>query len=302
MRKYIALFTLIVVVASCKKAENARFRTEALVATDSAASVAAPVAKSLQATADGLNAPAKPPPEPRVDRMIIRTATVSMVVGDTTAVIDQITAAVEANGGYINDSKVWREGELTRATLSLRVPAPRLRATLAAVRKLAIRVQNESISSEEVTQEYVDLTSRLRNLEATEVELRELMTEIRQRAKKAQDVLEISEQLSNVRGEIEKTKGRMQYLSQMSAFSTINLELIPDAAAKPVVEPGWQPVVVAKDAGRSLLTALKSLVDLLIWIVIYVLPLLALVALAAFVVVRIIRALLRRSKAVKSDS
>ncbi len=195
-----------------------------------------------------------------------------------------------------NAQRVGREAELLRATLSLRVPAARLTSTLAAVRKLAIRVQSETVSSEEVTQEYVDLTSQVRNLEATEVELRELMTEIRQRARKAQDVLEISEQLRSVRGEIEKARGRMQYLNQMTAYSTINLELIPDAAAKPIVEPGWQPLVVAKDAGRSLLNVLKSLADAAIWFAIYVIPLLAIMATVLFVLWRVIRLLVSRSR------
>ncbi|HEV7922753.1 MAG TPA: DUF4349 domain-containing protein [Thermoanaerobaculia bacterium] len=222
------------------------------------------------------------PPTPQLPRMMIRTATISMVVGDTGAVIDRITSAVEANGGYINDSKIWRDGEQLRATLSLRVPAARLTPTLAAIRHLAVRVQSENVSSTEVTQEYVDLSSRLRNLEATETELRELLTSVREKTKRASDVLEVYQQLVEIRNQIETTKGRMQYLGQLSAFSTINLELVPDAIAKPVVEPGWQPVVVMKDAGRSLVNALKFLATALIWLVIYVVPVVGIFLLLAY--------------------
>jgi hypothetical protein len=223
--------------------------------------------------------------------MMIRTATVTMIVGDTSAVIDRITRAIEANGGYINDSKIWREGEQVRATLSLRVPSLRLTPALAAIRSLAVRVQSENVSSTEVTQEYVDLAAGLRNLEATEKELRELLTVVRQKTGRASDILEVYQELVEIRSQIETTKGRMQYLSQLSAFSTINLELVPDAIAKPVVEPGWQPVVVMRDAGRSLVNALKFLATALIWIVIYIVPVVSIFVLCAYAAWKMLRRL-----------
>lgn len=231
------------------------------------------------------------PATPQLPRMMIRTATITMVVGDTSAVIDRITNAVEANGGYVNDSKIWRDGEQLRAQLSLRVPAARLTAALAAIRSLAVRVQSENVSSTEVTQEYVDLASRLRNLEATETELRALLTAVREKSGRASDVLEIYQQLVEIRNQIETAKGRMQYLSQLSAFSTINLELVPDVLAKPVIEPGWQPVVVMKDAGRSLVNALKFLATALIWIVIYVVPVVGIFVIAAYAAWKMLRRL-----------
>jgi glycine cleavage system regulatory protein len=309
MRKAIAALSVVLAVllsiVSCKKSEVGGLSGGggiAAVSEPSGASTAERAAADAGSAAPALiagykvtvPAPGARPPL-RTDRMIIRTATVSMVVGDTLQIIDRLTAAVEANGGYVNDSKIWREGEQTRATLSLRVPAAQLTQTLAAVRKLAVRVQSENVSSEEVTQEYVDLGAELRNDEAAEVELRELMTEIRQRAKKAQDVLEIHEQLRTVRASIEKTKGRMQYLSQMSSYSTINLELVPDAIAKPVVEPGWQPVLAVKDASRALVSMLQSLAVSAIWIAIYVLPLLAIFALGLAIVWRVLVVLKRRT-------
>lgn len=306
MRRFVVLLSLLLAVAACKKEERAADvssiaapapppppQAEALraqVATDTEAPGGAPAVGGL---APAPNVPAAP----AVPRMMIRTATITMVVGDTSAVIDQITRAIEANGGYVNDSKIWRDGEQLRATLSLRVPAARLTPSLAAVRKLAVRVQSENVSSTEVTQEYVDLASRLRNLEAAENELRQLLAEVRVKTKRAGDVLEIYQQLVEIRNQIEQTKGRMQYLSQMSAFSTINLELVPDAIAKPVVEPGWQPLVIVKDAGRSLVNALKGIATALIWIVIYLLPVVGIFVLAGYVVWKVLRRLLRKPAA-----
>ena len=225
-------------------------------------------------------------------RMIVRSASVRIIVADTAKAVDAITQAAEAGGGYVAGSSVWREGELLRARLTLRVPAGKLTSTLASIRGIAKRVDNETLSSEDVSQEYVDLGSQLRNLEATETELRELMTSIRQTARKASEVLEIHQQLTAIRGEIERTKGRMRYLGQMSALSTIDLELVPDAIAQPVVQPGWQPLVVFKNASRALVAAMQGLATAAIWFIIYLAPLLALLMLA----VAIVRKLARRAR------
>ncbi len=195
------------------------------------------------------------------ERMIARTADVSMIVADTEPAMQSITALVTAAGGYIADSKAWREQDQVRGRISARVPAEKLDGTLGAIKKLATRVERENIGGKDVTEEYSDLNAQLVNLEATEVELRELLTEVRQKTQKAEDVLKVYQELTKVRGEIERVKGRMQYLGNLAALATVTIELIPDVLAKPVVEPGWRPLETLKNAGRSLVNALKGLVD-----------------------------------------
>ena len=276
MRTKAVIFLLLAVAfAACKKSEVANPDTAAKAAVEEPRA--------------GGRAGAPPPPAAKLPRMIIRTAQLSVIVADTNATIEKLTQAVEASGGYVNDSKIWREGEQLRATLSIRVPADRLTQTLATLRHLAVRVQSENLSGEDVSQEYVDLQSELRNEEAAENEMRLLLGTVRERAEKAEDILAVYEQLKQIRGEIEKTKGRIQYLGQMSAMATINVELIPDAIARPVVEPGWQPVAIAKDAARALTNALKAFATAAIWIVVYVLPIAALFALGAYVIVKLVR-------------
>ncbi|HEY3052280.1 MAG TPA: DUF4349 domain-containing protein [Thermoanaerobaculia bacterium] len=242
--------------------------------------------KDVSAAASPQQAAVAKPAE--LQRMIIRSANVSMIVDDTAAAIEKITAAAESVGGYVSDSKVWRDGEQLRGTITLRIPADRLSAALMVIRKLAVRIQSETVGSQEVTQEYVDLQSQLRNLEATEIELRQLMTTIRQNSKKASEVLEMYQQLSAVRSQIEQIKGRMRYLSQMTAFATVQAELIPNAIAKPIVEPGWQPLLIVKNASRALVEALQTFAAVAIWLGIYVLPMLLILASIAFLAWRVI--------------
>jgi len=283
MKKHIAL-ALLLIALGCKN-EMATNNTSTSAVTE--APPPPPPPKPADTRAVGTAAPQAP----ALPRMIIRTAEMSLIVSDTSAAIDKITAAAGAANGYVADSKLWRDSELLRGTLTLRVPASNLDPTLAAIRKIGTRVQSEAMSSDDVSQEYVDLQSQVTNLEAAEVEMRGLMTTVRERTKKAQDILDVYEQLTQLRGQIEQAKGRLRYLGQMTALSTIKVELVPDAVAKPVVQPGWQPVAVFKDATRSLVGALEAIATMLIWIVVYVLPIVVLLVLGALIAWRVISAL-----------
>ena len=227
--------------------------------------------------------------------MIVKTASISLVVADTPKSFDQLTALVGSMGGFVDDSKRWRDGDQIHATLVVRIPADRLNTMLAAVRRVAMSVQSENVSGEDATQEFVDLESRARNLEAAEVEMRTLMATVREKSSKAEDILAVYEKLTELRGQIEQARGRMRYLSQMSTFSTVNIELIPDAAAKPIVAPGWQPVAELRQAGRGLVVTLQWLAGVAIWLVVYVLPLLLIAMIVFWMMRKIVRGLRRKS-------
>ena len=228
--------------------------------------------------------------------MIVRTADLSVVVTDAAQAQQTVADTVKALGGYIADSNAWREGEQLRARMTVRVPAEKLDALLAAIKASAVRVQQESVKGQDVTEEFSDLDAQLTNLEATEVELRELLAEVRQKTQKAEDVLQVYRELTTIRGEIERAKGRMQYLSTMTAMATANVDLVPDVLARPVVEPGWRPLETLKNAGRALVNTLKGLVDALIWLLIVVVPVLILIAIPIVLIVLLIRWLVRRGR------
>jgi chromosome segregation ATPase len=212
---------------------------------------------------------------PAAVRMVIRTAEMSIVVDNAADYLSSVVRVVEAQGGYITGTRQWRDNGQLRASATLRVPAEKLTVVLEEIRKGAIRVSSESVTGQDVSEEYADLGAQLTNLRVTENELRQLLTTVRERTQKASEVLEVYKELSHVRGEIERLQGRVDYLKQMTAMSTINLEIIPDQLSQPIIEPGWRPLAIARDAVRSLVVALKVLGVILIWLVIFVLPLLA---------------------------
>jgi len=156
-----------------------------------------------------------------IDRMVVRTGDMALVVEDVTAAIDQITMMAETFDGYVVSSRMWKEGERLAGSISIRVLAEYFDDAVRALRAMATDVIYENATSKDVTEEYVDLSSSLENLEATEQQLLAIM----EKASTVEDILDVQKELSRVRGEIEQTKGRMQYLEQTSSTSLIQVQL-----------------------------------------------------------------------------
>jgi hypothetical protein len=217
------------------------------------------------------------------ERLIIRTADLSIVVADTEEAIAAIARMVEENGGWVVSSSVYQYSETAKTgDITVRVPAEGFVGATEAIKGLATEVRQESISGQDVTEEYVDLTARLENLEATAVRVRAFLDETRN----VEEALAVNQELSRLEGEIEVIKGRMQYLSQSATFSTITVHLTPDELNQPIAIGGWQPQGIAKDALESLITAVQFLISALIWLVIFLLPLALLVVAPLWLVIR----------------
>jgi hypothetical protein len=229
-------------------------------------------------------------------RMVIHTVELRLVVKDTQASLEAVQSMAGELGGYVADSRTWHTEEQLSASLTLRVPADQLNTALEKLRALALDVDSESISGEDVTQEYVDLEARLRNEEAYEKELLALLTETRERTSDAEDILAVYERLTEVRGRIEQIKGQMQYLENMSAMATITVELIPSELMQPITVAGWHPTGTARSAIRALINALQFFVDAGIWLVLFGLPVFIIIALPFVVLWYVIRWLRRRKR------
>ncbi|MGC8786527.1 MAG: DUF4349 domain-containing protein [Anaerolineae bacterium] len=213
------------------------------------------------------------------ERMIVRTAELSLVVQDTEESVTQIKGIVGTLGGYVVNVRLWRDQDQLRGSITVRVPAEVLDDALNRFKAIAVKVERESGSSQDVTEEYSDLSAQLRNLEATEQELLELLRTVREKTGKAEDILAVHRELTQIRGQIEQLKGRMQYLERTSAMSAVTIELIPDVLARPIAGTGWRPSETVAGALRALVRTLRFMVDAAIWIILYVLPVACLVLL-----------------------
>jgi hypothetical protein len=200
------------------------------------------------------------------DRMIVRTGDMSLVVKDVINARDDIARLAARFDGYVVSSSIWGEEEEMRGQISIRVVDEKFEQALTELGALAVRVKSESTSSQDVTQEYTDLESRLRNAEATEQQYLALL----EKATDVQDILSIYQSLSQVRQEIEQIKGQMQYLERTASMSLINVYLEPEATAKPLVHAGWSALEALKAAVRGIVIFGQWLVILVIWLIIFI--------------------------------
>jgi hypothetical protein len=216
-------------------------------------------------------------------RMVIKNASLSIVVEDPSASLDLISAMAEDLGGYVVSSNLYRAQldsglEYPEASVTIRVPAELLDQALSEIKSGAGEVLSENVSGQDVTQEYTDLESRLRNLERAEDQLAEIL----EASYETEDVLSVYNRLVDIREQIEVIKGQMKYYEQSAAMSSISVYIQANEAVQPLKIGNWQPVGVAKKALQALINTLKGLANALIWIGLYILP----VALILFFPVR----------------
>ncbi len=229
-----------------------------------------------------------------IDRKIVKNAEVSVLVEDSDIAVDRLTQVVSDAGGYIVSSRVWYQphvdGENYKyASLTLGVPVDQFEVTMRRVRGLGLRVLDENASGEDVTDQFVDLQSRLTNLEATQARIQSFLDE----AKTVDEALRINQELSQIEAQIEEVKGRMNYLSDRAAFSTITVSIspqLPEIEPVPAPEPKpWTPGETWKDATATLGKAYQGIVEFGIWMLVVVLPIVAPPALVIWMLLKLVR-------------
>jgi len=240
-----------------------------------------------------------------VDRMVIYNADLRIAVLDPQSAMESVIRMAENAGGFVVQSNLYQtyteNGSLPRATLTVRVPAGQLDSIMESIKNLTPDpkedVISENVSGQDVTAEYTDLESRLRNLEAAEQALVELMAE----ARDPEDVLAIFDELVYYRGEIELVKGRMRYLEESADLSAISVDIVAKESLQPIEIAGWEPQGTAKRAIESLIRTAQSLADAGIWFGIYCLPFLIPLGIGVYFLVRLLRKRRKNKKAKKTE-
>lgn len=229
-----------------------------------------------------------------IDRKIVKNAELSVLVEDSDIAVDRLTQVVSDVGGYIVSSRVWYQPHLDGenykyASITLGIPVDQFEVTMRRVRGLGLRVLDENASGEDVTDQFVDLQSRLTNLEATQARIQSFLED----AKTVDEALRINQELAQIEAQIEEVKGRMNYLSDRSAFSTITVSIspqLPEIEPAPLPEPKpWTPAETLKDATETLVKAYRGIVEFAIWIFVAVLPILAPPVLVIWMILKLLR-------------
>lgn len=204
-------------------------------------------------------------------RKVVKNASLDLLVKKAEDAARGIEKAAQDLGGFVSSSDIYEVSEGTKGgTVTIRVPSDKLGSALEAIRQLAIKVQRESINSQDVTEQYIDLESRLKNAQAEEAQYLQIMKQ----SKDVKDTLEVASRLADVRLRIEQIQGQLKYLSQQVDLSSLSVSLTEEADVQ-VFGLRWRPLFVIKQQLRQALSGLTNYADSVIAFV-FNLPVLAL--------------------------
>lgn len=240
------------------------------------------------------------------ERMVVRNADLAIVVKDPEVSMEEISKLAEEMGGFVVSSNLYQSytnnGVLVpEANVVIRVPSEKLDEVMDKIKADAVEVQTETVSGQDVTSTYVDLESQLKNLEAAEAQLVEIMS----KAQTTEDVMSVYNQLISIRGQIESIKGQMKYYEESVALSAISVRLIAEETVQPIMVGGWQIKGWARDAAQSLLNFLQDFTKFLINLIVSFIPKLLIVALVfglpIWLIVRAVRNRRRKNQSTPAE-
>ena len=214
------------------------------------------------------------------NRKIKRNAIMRIEAEDVMSALNQVTLLSVRYGGYTIGSRTWYVGEKRHANYSFAVPVEQFEGALEETRGLG-DVQDENVTSQDVTAQYVDLAARIANLEVTAERIRGFLDDARQ----IDEALRVNNELSQIEGQIEQLKGQRNALAQQTSFSTISIEFFPPppvSTTMGVIESveTWSPVQTFNAALEVLLALAQIGVDVGIWVVVVAAPALIILAIA----------------------
>jgi hypothetical protein len=256
----IPLLTLALTLAACGGSPAAA--PFVAPAADNAVAPAQPAggASALESAPVQPGAPQAQSNQPAAQRLVIKSADLQLQVVSARDAEASLRALVGKLGGYVVKVETSGTDEQTTARVTFRVPAERFDEALSGAQGLAQKVLARSVTGDDVTEEFVDLDSRLRNLEAT----RDRLLTFLEKADQVEDALKVNQSLSEIQGQIEQVKGRRQFLQQSAALSTVSVFLTPVPVTPLIAEDSWQPVTVARRALSGLISFGQGLANIVI--------------------------------------
>ena len=217
--------------------------------------------------------------------LVIHTGSLAMEVVDLRAAIDQATAVVTGLGGQVAASHEENFDGEQSASVTFRIPAPSWTQAVSGIRAVAAKVVSEDTDAEDVTAQVIDLDARIANLRVSETALQQIMTQ----ATTIPDVLNVQEELTSVRGEIESMTAQRDHLADQAALGTLEVHFNVPTVQSALATGGW-------DLGREVDRALAALVrvgqglaSLGIWVLVVIVPLLIPVLIAIWIGLRLRR-------------
>jgi len=222
------------------------------------------------------------------EQRIIKNGNITAKVDNAEETAGKISDLAGRYEGFVQSSNIYESSTGAKSgTVIIRIPVDGFEAAFAEIKTFATLVVSESVSGQDVTEQYVDLQSRLKNKKAEEAQYLDILNQ----ANTVEDILMVTERLSWVRQEIEQLQGRLNYLENMTDMSTISTYISEEEKFEVPVEK-WRPIDTLRQSFRAMIAGLQGIANLGIWIVMFA----ALIALPIAIVVMIIIWIVKKIK------
>lgn len=221
-------------------------------------------------------------PQPDVkERLVIQESNLSLLVEDVVDVRNNILDYTNANDGYMVSSSTSNPEDAPTATVIIRVPADKLQNALDYFHSLSVKVVSENLVGRDVTDQYVDIDTRIAQLEKTKARLETILDQ----ATEISDITNLTQQILSYQNQIDSLKGQQDALEKNSELAKLTIYLSTDEVALPYApSETFRPGVIFKLAVRSMVSTLRGLATLGIWVGVYAIVWVPVLAL--FIVVR----------------
>lgn len=175
---------------------------------------------------------------------IIKNARLRFETQNTADTYNVLSSVIKLHNGFIQNDEISRSYDTENRYLDIRVPAEKFESLVDAISKNVPYFDEKSISSKDVTEEYIDIEARLTAKKTLENRYLELLGS----AKNVSEILEIEKELANIRSDIESAQGRLKYLQNKVSLSTIHIEFYKTKVSS----------VTKKSYGAKMIDALVS--------------------------------------------
>lgn len=299
MKHTLQLLLLILLLAACGGAGSAP--DQSAPSYDSGASGVAPEeppAGEMEAARESM-----PPPEggggseggadvaqAQANRKIIYTGYLQIRSADARVMANQIQGIATRFGGYVSQENVYESNQegIFQGEVQIRVTSDKYNAAMEELRRLG-DVLNEQSETSDVTDQYVDIEARINNLKRTESEIQALLAESRQRGASTEDILNIYQELTSIREQIEVYQGQLNVLADQTSLATINVSMVPPQAEVKIIEEGWSFTRILREAARDFTRTLQGMIEAGVYFLVAVLPWLLVWGLILYFLIRALR-------------
>ncbi|MCP4138799.1 MAG: DUF4349 domain-containing protein [Chloroflexi bacterium] len=301
MKRYLlAMLAVIVLLTGCAGAASDSYVMEESFAPEmDSIAMEAPAAPMMDE--ESRNTSGSSVEAAQQERLVIKNADLSITVDDPEEKIAAISALADSMGGHVVNSHTYQDyadsgARVPEGNITIRVPSEDLDEALEEIKADVEEVNSENVSGEDVTDQYVDLQSRLKAKKAAEEKLLEIMAQ----AATTEETLAVYSQLQVIQSDIEVLTGQINYYERSAAMSSISVRVIATEKSKPIEIGGWKLGETASNAVQNLIDYIQGFVRFLINFVIFILPVLVTIFLPLYLVFIGLRALLRKRRAKKA--